>query len=141
MQRGGWQVVPSKFKSVADPTLQAAAAAAAEEIAVTLNKSVRLLKKNRELEGELYLEGTGKLAFRWTAVQTNEPSVLFYWAKLQYMLTLTDVSGGDATAPVVLVFKKKMNSVIVELVDASVAVVTAGGTLQNNKGRVTKIKH
>ena len=114
--------MPSKIKSIANPTLQAAAAAAAEEIAATLNKSVRLLKKNRELDGELYLR-TGTLAFRWTAVQTNEPSVLNYWAKLKYMLTLTDVSGATASV-VMLVFKKKMNSVVVDLVDASVAMVS-----------------
>jgi hypothetical protein len=129
-QRGGWQVgtsyVPSKIKSVADPTLQAAAAAAAHAIAVTLNKSVRLLKKNRELEGELYVEGTDTLAFRWTAVQASEPSLLYYWAKLKYRLTLTDVSGAGDASVVMLVFKKVMNAVGVGVLAVGVGVAVTG---------------
>jgi hypothetical protein len=133
MQRGGWQVgtnyVPSNISGTTDPTIQAAAAVAADAIAVTLNKSVRLLKKNRELQGELYQGGT--LAFTWIAEQANEPSVLYYWAKLKYRLSLTDADAdadADAgtTSIVMLVFKKRMNKVGVGLVVASVAVGATG---------------
>jgi hypothetical protein len=127
MQRGGWQVgtnyAPAKISGTTDPTIQAAAAVAADAIAVTLNKSVRLLKKNRELQGELYK--ADKLAFRWTAEQANEPSVLYYWAKLKYRITLTDALAGT-TSTVVVVFKKRMNRVGVGLVAASVAVGATG---------------
>ena len=130
MQRGGWQVgtsyAPSKVKGVADPIIKAAAAAIAEQIAITLNRSVRMLKKNRALEGDLYLNGTSTLAFRWTAVQSNEPYVLDYWAKLKYKLTLIDVHANDATSVITLVFKKKMNKVGVGIVAASVAVGVTG---------------
>ena len=60
------------------------------------------------------------------AVQASEPSVLYYWAKLKYRLTLTDVSGAGDASVVMLVFKKVMNAVGVGVLAVGVGVAVTG---------------
>jgi hypothetical protein len=134
-QKGGWQVGTSymlkEIRGSDDAATVSAAKAIGAEIATTLNNTVKLLPKNRVLNGELK-------PFKWVATQANEPAWWYYWDSLKYTLVLVD-SESKKRAPVQLVFNKILNKVGASiLVVGALKAVTGGGNTKKNTKTLQK---